>query len=55
MAGLVPKLRVGLARTGRDLSADWRHWSNAERLSALTGGAALALFPILAWSGLILR
>lgn len=55
MASGAPKFRAGLARAGRDLTADWRRWSYAERLSALTAGAALALLPVLAWSGVLIR
>jgi hypothetical protein len=54
MAGKASNFRAGLARARRDLCADWRRWSLAERLSALTGGAALALLPVLAWSGLVI-
>jgi hypothetical protein len=50
-----PNSELDLRARGRDLTADWRRWSYAERLSALTGGAALALLPVLAWSGVLIR
>lgn len=54
MAGDAPKLPTGWARARRDLIADWRRWSIAERISALAAGAALAIVPVLGVGGLVL-
>lgn len=39
--------RKGLALVRRDLLADWRGWSAAERLTALATGFVLGLAPLL--------
>jgi hypothetical protein len=42
--------RLALAR--RDLQADWRRWSPAERSTVVAALAGLALTPILVLSGI---
>lgn len=41
----LPRRRLALAR--RDLQADWRGWSHAERSTVVAALAGLALTPIL--------
>lgn len=45
--------RRALALARRDLLADWRNWSTAEKSAAVAGLATVALTPILAWIGLL--
>jgi hypothetical protein len=49
-AGIAPRRRDRLAKARRDLQADWRRWSPAERVLAVAGGAVLGLAPLLALS-----
>ncbi len=45
--------RTGLATARRDLLADWRRWSAAEKSAALATLIVLAVMPVVAWAGFI--
>ena len=49
-AGISPRRRDRLAKARRDLQADWRRWSPAERVLAVACGAVLGLAPLFALS-----
>ncbi|MCI0430890.1 MAG: hypothetical protein L0210_10165 [Rhodospirillales bacterium] len=45
--------RTGLATARRDLLADWRRWSAAEKSAVLATLIVLAVMPVVAWAGFI--
>ena len=43
----------GLAAARRDLLADWRRWSAAEKSAALATLAGMAMVPLAVWTGFL--
>jgi len=48
-----PYGHAGLAAARRDLAADWRRWSAAEKSAALATLTGLAMLPLALWSGFL--